>query len=212
MPIYYDAWDCFKNQKVNNVFQAVKVTNYRTQGEIEIKPFLNLVIRLKHKLQRKNKEYSPSTTNESTLRVINRISYKSYLNIEGKSGRNDNPAGGKTDGQYMGVDYSYKFSNKLTVESSFYFWETDGFSMWNFEDNSIDFMDGDGFKYYFVVTNYLSNNLQFKIFFKHKITKHDPDYEYDIAYYWDAYKNVEVRDFKYDDNFVVVKTYINLKF
>jgi len=171
---------------------------------------MNFAVRLRHKIQKKNKdiETSKSETNESTIRLISRISQKSYLNLEGKYGKNKNLSAGKTDGNYYGADYDFQFNRRLSLKSSFYIWDTKGFSMWNIEDNSIDFMDGDGYKFYFTLTNYLSDNLQLKIFFKSKYSKLESSSNYTYAYI----DNGILKEFKYEDNIAVIKTYLNWKF
>ncbi|HPP86870.1 MAG TPA: helix-hairpin-helix domain-containing protein [bacterium] len=205
--MYYDNWDYYRY--VSSTNSAPRVNNDRMQGEIEIQPFLNFAFRLKHKLQRKNKNHeTKSTTNESTIRFINRLTEVSDLNIEYKYAKNENITGGKTDGNLYSVDFDYKFSSKFSMKTGIGLWKTDGMSMWNIDDDKIDFMDGNGFKYYLAMTNYLSDNLQLKFFFKQKFT----DNELSTRYTYKYIDGGQIRILDYADNNTIIKTYINWRF
>lgn len=203
---YYDNWDYFKYDSSSK--NTYRTNNDRFQGEIEIQPFLNFAIRLKHKIQRKYIDIGESKTNESTIRLINKINRDSYLNLESRYSKNVNSSGVKIDGNYYGMDYDYKFSSRLSLKTSFYIWNSDGFQLWNIEDNSIDFMEGDGHKLLFILTNYLSDNLQLKINFKFKYTDYKQENNYSY-YYPDG---VLIRNYQYEENLVVLKTYLNWRF
>ena len=202
---YYDNWDNYKyDAGTKNTYRT---NNDRMQGEIEIQPFMNFAIRLKHKLQRKYRDISESKTNETTIRIINRVSRDSYLNLESRISKNENREG-KIDGNYYGADYEYKFSNRLNLKSSFYIWSSNGFQLWNIEDNSIDFMDGKGYKFLLYLTNYINENFQFKITFKAKFT----DYQQDTNYTYYYADGSSIRNFANEENLILLKTYLNLRF
>ncbi len=66
-------------------------------------------------------------------------------------------------GGYIAVRWEHNFTDNLSVLGGSTLWSTNGMSQWEFEDTGIDFLDGDGTKFYVTIKNNLSDNLQFRL-------------------------------------------------
>jgi len=160
---------------------AYGLTNYRFQGEIEYRPVFPLRFRLKQKIQRKNlpKDVlaTVSNTYETSFRILASLSDRNFLSCEFRRG-----VVGLTPsmeynsektlwGDFLGISWEHNFSDAIGLETGMAVWNCDGLSQWIFEDIGIDFLDGRGLKYYFVMTQRPANFLLLRLKFKGKYTE-----------------------------------------
>ena len=102
-------------------------------------------------------------------------------------------------GGYISARWEHNFSENLSVLGGTTLWSTDGMSQWEFEDTGIDFLDGDGTKFYVTIKNILSDNLQLRLRILRKDTfyprtdlyRPDPD----DSFYYEGDPSSPVRDF-----------------
>lgn len=154
--------------------------NCRFQAEIEYRPVFGVRLRFKQKVQlRENpKQAVPihSLSLESTLRAMLALSNWDYLTTEVRSGRtvltptleyNDEAS---INGDFIAVQWEHNFSSSFSGELGVATWRSAGMSEWLFEDNTIDFVDGQGFKWYLALTDQISDDLLFYLKFRHKIS------------------------------------------
>ncbi|MDD3803304.1 MAG: helix-hairpin-helix domain-containing protein [bacterium] len=147
--------------------------NYRFQGEIEVRPVFPLRIRLKHKFQEKNlyKDIvsTHSTTNETSLRIFAVLDNGDYINFEsryGMVGLTPSISYAENlfiDGSFLNGSYEKNVNDYFSVLGGFAVWQTNGMSQWIFEDNSIDFLYGDGNKLYLTFIDRLSELVSVRI-------------------------------------------------
>jgi DNA uptake protein ComE-like DNA-binding protein len=183
--VYVDMW--------RNL--AYNLPNVRVQGEVEYRPIFPLRFRIKHKYQRKQKGRtvvpSKSVTNETTFRVFALITQHDFFQIKMRYGKVDlisvpslageevgsgqkiyTPRDIDMDGGFIEASWDHNFSDDLSVEGGLMLWNTNGMSQWNFEDNTIDFMEGRGRKYYVVISDRISPNVQLRLKFRNKYTEY----------------------------------------
>jgi hypothetical protein len=165
-------------------FRAVGTSNMRFQWEVEFRPIYPLRLRFKHKYQEKNRSkvstLTASRTNEVTFRTFVLLSDRDYLGFRVRYGKvqlTQSPRYSMNDlidGGYIGAFYEHNFSTKLGVKGGIAFWKTNGMSQWIFEDIGLDFLYGDGRKFYLTVLDRLSDNiyLRFKFRVKTQIYPH----------------------------------------
>ncbi len=184
--VYLDVW--------RNL--AYDTENLRFQGEVEYRPVWPVRFRLKYKFQDKinHKDIVPSNsrTQEFTLRTFSLPFGGDYFSMELRYGNVEltpNPLYGDDRnmcGGFLAMRWEHEFSPELSVLGGSTFWTTDGMSQWEFEDTGIDFLDGDGTKFYVTMKNTLSDNLQLRFKFVRKDTffphngfyRPDPDDQY----------------------------------
>ena len=184
--VYLDVW--------RNL--AYDTENLRFQGEVEYRPVWPVRFRLKYKFQDKinHKDIVPSNsrTQEFTLRTFSLPVGGDYFSMELRFGNVEltpNPLYGddrNMSGGFLAMRWEHEFSPELSVLGGSTFWTTDGMSQWEFEDTGIDFLDGDGTKFYVTMKNTLSDNLQLRFKFVRKDTffphngfyRPDPDDQY----------------------------------
>ena len=159
--------------------------NLRFQGELEYRPIFPLRLRCKYKHQVKRTEdwadRAKSTTDETTFLVRMFLSRRDQLEFEYRYSQVKMPpytnlsndadpieeweynsfAGGQTliHGDYLGVNYTHNFNTALRVRGSVLYWNGHGVSHWDWEDMEIDFMGQEGMKFWFTVSDRISNNL-----------------------------------------------------
>lgn len=168
--VYLDTW--------RNL--AYNTENLRFQGEVEYRPVWPVRFRLKYKFQDKlnAKAIVPtnSRTQEFTFRTFSLPVGGDYFSIElryGNVGLTPNPLYGddrNMNGGFLALRYEHEFTPELSVLGGSTFWTTNGMSQWEFEDTGIDFLDGDGTKFYVTLKNTLSSNLQLRLKFLRKDT------------------------------------------
>ncbi|MEW6685120.1 MAG: hypothetical protein AB1393_02805 [Candidatus Edwardsbacteria bacterium] len=194
---YLDTW---KNL-------AFGLLNLRLQGEIEYRPVFPLRIRLKEKWQIKHqpKEVvaTASKTKESTLRCFANLSQWDNLNLELRYGqviftgirKYDNNI--LMDGGYLSCDWEHHFSPRLSVKGGMATWRTDGMSQWIFEDTGIDFLNGQGSRYFITISDRFSPGLQLRLKFRGKFSRypHSEIYTPDKKFYYENELGIPVRDF-----------------
>ena len=151
--------------------------NYRTQIALEFRPIYPVRVRLYQKYQkRQNRRYLGITTSflkESSIRTFFLLGGWTSLGIEFRYSQVDLTP--KTyypeaaiSGGFLAVSFDRTFSNKFEVKGGFVVWRTNGLSQWNFEDVGIDFLYGDGTKYYLSFLERLSPNLGMRLKLKYK--------------------------------------------
>lgn len=184
--VYLDVW--------RNL--AYSTENLRFQGEVEYRPAWPVRFRLKYKFQDKlnAKDIVPtnSRTQEFTFRTFALPFGGDYFNVELRYGNVEltpNPLYGddrNMSGGFLAMRYEHEFTPDLSVLGGTTLWTTRGMSQWEFEDTGIDFLDGDGTKFYVTLKNTLSDNLQLRFKFVRKDTffphngfyRPDPDDQY----------------------------------
>ncbi|MBS4015415.1 MAG: hypothetical protein KGZ86_03160, partial [Candidatus Latescibacteria bacterium] len=165
---YVDVW--------RNV--AHNLTNFRFQGEVEYRPVFPLRFRLKQKLQHKHLpkdvQATVSQTSETSFRILASLTERNFLSCEmrrGVVGLTPSMAYNNKKtmwGDFLSVSYEHNFSNAIGLETGIAVWKCDGLSQWIFEDVGIDFLDGQGLKYYFVMTQRPAKFLLLRLKFKGK--------------------------------------------
>ncbi|MDQ7799112.1 MAG: helix-hairpin-helix domain-containing protein [Candidatus Edwardsbacteria bacterium] len=186
---------------------AYGLDNVRFQGELEYRPVFPLRFRLKQKYQTKylpkSAEATRSNTRETTLRTFCTLTDRDYFNVELRYGEvRLTPStlyGSNTlmSGVYVASNWQHNFSPNWDLRAGIASWRTDAMSQWIFEDAGIDFLDGDGTKYFISVSDRLSDNLQARLRLRGKDSRYNfnniygPDYVY---YYTESPAEV-VQDF-----------------
>jgi len=183
--------------------------NHRFQGEVEYRPDFTVRFRLKYKYQEKTKMHdvipTTSRTTEYTFRTFFLPSNSDFFDVQLRLGMVEltpNPLYGDDrlmSGGYIAARWEHNFSQALSVLGGTTLWSTDGMSQWEFEDTGIDFLDGDGTKFYVTIKNNLSDNLQLRLRVLRKDTFYPrtglyrPDPE--DSFYYQGDPDSPVRDF-----------------
>ncbi len=147
--------------------------NYRFQGEVEYRPVFPLRFRLKYKLQDKKKMQdllsTHSVTHEVTLRTMVLPAGNDMFEVDLRAGiveLTPNPL--YTDdrlmsGGYLGARWEHRFTPDFSMIGGTTLWTTDGMSQWEFEDTGIDFLDGNGTKFYVTLKQQISDLIQMRL-------------------------------------------------
>jgi DNA uptake protein ComE-like DNA-binding protein len=167
------------------------LNNFRCQAEMEYRPVFPVHIRLKQKWQVKNlpKSADPtqSRTKETTLRTFCTLSGRDFFSVEFRYGEvhltPSQTYGGNMlmSGGYIATNWEHNFSPTWDFKVGLATWRSDAMSQWIFEDTGIDFLGGDGLKYYVTLSDRLSDNLQLKLRVRGKDTRN-------------AYVGIDARD------------------
>jgi DNA uptake protein ComE-like DNA-binding protein len=157
---------------------AWDANNVRFQGEIEWRPVFPIRVRLRQKLQSKGLPKpvasTRSNTIETTVRVMASVSASDYLTAELREGRilltPTLQYGDKASmsGNFLAVQWDHSFSDDFNVELGVATWLGLGMSQWIFEDTGIDFLEGDGVKWYAAVSDRVSDRLLVYLKLRHK--------------------------------------------
>ncbi len=141
----------------------------RFQGEVEWRPVFPLRIRFKQKVQSKGLPKpvlsTRSLTTESSIRVMASLSNHDYLSAELREGRiylTPNVEYGdkaSMSGNFLAVQWDHNFSDDFNAELGVAVWMTRAMSQWIFEDTGIDFLEGDGMKWYVAASDRISERL-----------------------------------------------------
>jgi DNA uptake protein ComE-like DNA-binding protein len=161
---------------------ALGLNNYRFQGEVEYRPVFPLRLRLKQKIQEKNlaKDVSPTTSRtwETSLRALVSLPGYDFLTAELRTGRvlltpsmayNSNTS---IWGGFLSATWEHNFTDDFSTELGVAAWKTDGMSQWIFDDVGIDFLDGNGMKYYITASDRLSDYILIKLKFRQKLSEY----------------------------------------
>ncbi len=170
--MYFDVWQNL----------AHGLTNYRFQGEIEYRPVFPLRFRIKQKIQRK---YLPkdvlatvSNTFETSFRVLASLEERNFLSCELRRGLVDLTPSMEYNsektlwGDFLAISWEHNFSPAVNLETGIAVWSAMNLSQWIFEDVGIDFLDGRGLKYYFVVSERPADFLMLRFKFRGKFTEY----------------------------------------
>jgi DNA uptake protein ComE-like DNA-binding protein len=151
--------------------------NYRIQAEIEIRPLFPLRFRYREKWQRRNNlrglAITRSFLRESNLRLYVLLSDWNFLEFEGRyakvqlTSRESYPED-EINGGFISISYDHNFSEKLAMRFGGIVWRTGGLSQWAFEDTGIDFLYGNGNKFFLTILERLTPNLALKLKFRFK--------------------------------------------
>jgi hypothetical protein len=183
--------------------------NHRFQGEVEYRPDFTVRFRLKYKYQEKTKMHdvvpTTSRTTEYTFRTFFLPTNSDFFDVQLRLGMVEltpNPLYGDDrlmSGGYIAARWEHNFSEDLSVLGGTTLWSTDGMSQWEFEDTGIDFLDGDGTKFYVTIKNTLSDNLQLRLRILRKDTFYPRNGLYrpdpDDSFYYEGDPDSPVRDF-----------------
>lgn len=155
--------------------------NVRFQGEVEYRPVFPLRLRFKQKLQSKELPKlagaTRSNTLESSIRAMASLSNWDWLTGEVRLGKVLlTPTLRYTDqssisGNFVSVQWEHNFSNDLQGELGVAAWMTRGMSQWALEDNGIDFLEGQGLRWYAALTDRISDNLLVYFKVRHKLSE-----------------------------------------
>jgi DNA uptake protein ComE-like DNA-binding protein len=159
---------------------AWAANNYRFQAEVEYQPVYPIRLRFKEKLQSKETPKvavsTRSFTMESSIRLMASLTNWDYFTAELRHGTvlltptvkyGDNA---DMAGDFVAVQWEHNFSDDFNAELGVATWLTRGMSQWIFEDNGIDFLDGQGFKWYLALTDRVSDNLLVYLKFRQKVS------------------------------------------
>lgn len=177
----------------------------RFQGELDFRPIYQLSLRLKHKHQQNRyddfADRAVSKTNETTGRVIGNLSNRDrisleyrylyvwgppyvYLSNDASLGGNSTAEGSsKSYADYICVEYTHNFNERLKTQGAFVLWDGNGLSHWDWEDMEIDFFGEEGFKYWFTIQDRVSDNLYLRLKYKYK--KYNTT-EHEYRAWWNA--------------------------
>ncbi len=193
---YVDIWrNCAHN-----------VRNVRIQGELEYRPIFPLRFRIKQKWQVKRLpkviQATTSRTQETTLRVFAVVA-GDYLSLKARHGRVQLTPNEKynsnvlMEGNYLDASWEHHFSDFFSVVGGVAIWDAQSMSQWIFEDTGIDFLYGEGKKYYVTVKDRLSEHisLRFKIRSKSTEYPHTGMYGSGNEYHYADGEVVPIRDF-----------------
>jgi DNA uptake protein ComE-like DNA-binding protein len=160
---------------------AYGVNNFRFQGELEYRPVFPFRFRLRQKVQFKHlpKDVLATTSNtyETSFRFLISLTDRNFLSCEYRRGSVGLTPSMEYNsqktlwGDFLGVSWEHNFSDAIGLETGLTAWKCDGLSQWIFEDVGIDFLDGRGLKYYFVMTQRPTNFLLLRFKFKSKFTE-----------------------------------------
>lgn len=156
------------------------VDNYRFQGEVEWRPVFPVRIRFKQKLQNKGLPKpalsTRSFTMESSLRVMASLTDWDFLTGEVREGKvfltpsMQYAERASISGNFLAIQWDHNFSDDFNAELGIATWLTRGMSQWVFEDAGIDFLDGDGVKWYLALSDRISESLLLYFKVKHKVS------------------------------------------
>jgi hypothetical protein len=185
---------------------AYNLDNVRIQGELEYRPVFPLRFRIKQKWQVKQLPKAvlatTSRTQETTLRIFALVA-GDYLSLEARYGRvgltpNEQYNGNLLmEGNYLDAAWEHNFSDFFSVVGGVAIWDATSMSQWIFEDAGIDFLYGEGKKYYITFKDRLSENvsLRFKIRRKSSSYPHTGIYGSGNEYHYGDDVPVLIRDF-----------------
>lgn len=155
--------------------------NCRFEGEVEYRPVYNLRLRFKEKVQLKENPRTAFTTRslslESAIRALLSLSNWDFFTMEVRSCRTvltpNLKYGDKAsiNGDFIAVQWEHNFSPHFSSELGVASWRSAGMSEWLFEDNTIDFVDGQGFKWYLALSDRVSDHLLFYLKFRQKVSE-----------------------------------------
>ncbi|HDS09365.1 MAG TPA: helix-hairpin-helix domain-containing protein [Firmicutes bacterium] len=181
----------------------------RFQGEMEYRPIFPLRFRLKHKylVNKTDNELarSVSKTRETTVKVqaslsnFNRLEFEyfhsqtwlppyPYLSNNAEPNIDNLPTGSQLLwGDAYTLNYTHNFVSGLSISGAVTYWDCPGGgSVWDWEDTRIDFMDASGVKYWFVISDRISENLSIRLKFWYKRIL---DQEKEVRTWWNADSN-----------------------
>jgi hypothetical protein len=169
--VYVDVW--------RNL--AYAADNCRFQGELEYRPVYPLRLRFRQKVQIKEKPKlalgTRSVSLESAIRALVSLSGWDYLTGELRYSKtlltpmmeyNDEAS---INGDFLLVQWEHNFSDDFQSELGIAGWRSQGMSSWMFEDNGIDFVDGDGFKWYLALSDRIGDKLLVYLKFRQKLSQ-----------------------------------------
>ena len=106
-----------------------------------------------------------SFTSETSIRVLASLTAYDFLSAELREGRiyltPTLEYGDKASmsGNFLAVQWDHNFSDDFNGELGVAIWLSRGMSHWIFEDTGIDFLEGDGMKWYFALSDRISERL-----------------------------------------------------
>jgi len=148
---------------------ALGLPNLRAQYEFEFRPIYPLRMRFAHKYQEKYRGRvtvpTKSKTNEFTFRIYALLLDRDYIDGRIRIGFVEFPSTEKyaenlsIDGGYLSLGFEHYFSQRFSIYGGYSLWTTNGMSQWIFEDTDIDFLYGDGDKFFISLNDRISENL-----------------------------------------------------
>ena len=151
--------------------------NYRIQGSIEFRPVYPVRLRVRQKWQRRRNlrelSITESFTRETTGRIYALLTDYDYIGLEARYGRVQLKSRlsypkEEIDGGFVAITFDHNLSRKSEIKGGAIVWRTGGMSQWAFEDVGIDFLYGNGTKYYISFLERPARNLSLKLKFRFK--------------------------------------------
>ncbi len=151
--------------------------NYRIQAAVEFRPIYPLRLRVKQKWQKRRNirglSITESFTRETTGRIYALLTDHDFIGLEARYGRVQLTSRmsypeEEIDGGFVAVTFDHNLSPKSEIKGGAIVWRTNGMSQWAFEDVGIDFLYGDGTKYYISLLERPAKNLSIKLKFRIK--------------------------------------------
>jgi len=197
--------------------------NYRFQGELEVRPVFPLRIRLKQKYQEKylHKDIVPtkSFTNETSMRIFVTLTNSDYINFEARYGKVDLTTSisylenNFIDGTFVNCSFEHRMNNFMSILGGYAAWKTDGMSQWIFEDTGIDFLYGNGDKFYVTYIDRISEYLSLRA----KVSLKNQEFEYrGISSLDDQYRYYDtdlmrINDFTDYNNLINLSVHVDIR-
>ncbi|MCU0606147.1 MAG: helix-hairpin-helix domain-containing protein [Candidatus Edwardsbacteria bacterium] len=187
--------------------KAWGLNNFRCQATAEYRPVFPVRMRLTQKWQVKNlpksAEPTQSRTYETTVSTFCALSQRDNLKVEFRYGEvhlTPSVTYGSNmlmSGGYLATSWEHNFTPAWDLKAGVASWRSDRMSQWIFEDAGIDFLGGDGLKYYVTVSDRLTDRLQLKLRARGKYTRnaYTGIYVPESGYTYSELPGVPVRDF-----------------
>ena len=158
--------------------------NYRIQAELEFRPVYPLRLRIRQKWQNRRNprqlDATSSLTRETTFRAYALLSNYDFFGVETRFASVDlrerrNYPKDEINGGFVAFNFRKNISRKSELNAGYIVWRTNGLSQWAFEDTGIDFLYGNGSKFYLSLLLRPTTNLgmKLKVRFKNSIFPHD---------------------------------------
>lgn len=168
--------------------------NYRINVEGEFRPVHPLRIRYRERYQKRQNlrgvGYTQSFSEERALRVFVLLGQgiagtELRMSQVDLTPRVDLPRSGMKGG-FVSLFLRYDLTSQTQVQAGTAVWTNEGASQWIFEDTGIDFLYGNGSKFYVTVAHALSDRLvsRLKVRMKHTLFPHNVDLDQGIQDVW----------------------------
>jgi len=145
--------------------------NYRIHGEGEFRPVHAVRFRYRERFQKRQNLRGVAYTESFSEERAFRVSYLLWRGIAGVEIRQstvdltprvDLPRAGMKGG-FVGLFLRYDLTSRTQVQAGTAVWTNEGGSQWIFEDTGIDFLYGDGSKFYITVAHGVADRVMARL-------------------------------------------------